>query len=222
MYKSFGNDNTFQSHLRGKKHIKNAEARNGTDTAATNGASAPKIDTKRLRERAIAEREHRIRSLAEAMQTTRSDTRINVERKFGMTDKERQQEIAALYAEEEAALATQNGNGEGSSGQPSSSTDAVVDHVLAGKKHKFDDHEYIEQTKELSENVKSAVSAAFLKKKKKNGAANGNPNKKAKLSHEEEGSSPKDKTKEKVEESKEETVPVPPIVSAIALDAVGA
>ena len=120
--------------------------------------------------------------------------------------------------EKKLGITPQNGNGEGSSGQPSSSTDAVVDHVLAGKKHKFDDHEYIEQTKELSENVKSAVSAAFLKKKKKNGAANGNPNKKAKLSHEAEGSSPKEQATEKVEEK----VVVPPIVSAIALDAVGA
>jgi splicing factor 3A subunit 3 len=33
------------------------------------------------------------------MQTERSDTRANVERKQGMTDKERQQELAALYAE---------------------------------------------------------------------------------------------------------------------------
>ncbi|KAJ2926930.1 hypothetical protein H1R20_g10175, partial [Candolleomyces eurysporus] len=123
--------------------------------------------------------------------------------------------------EKKLGITPQNGKGEGSS-QASTSTDAVVDHVLAGKKHKFDDNEYIEQTKELSENVKSAVSAAFLKKKKKNGTANGNPNKKAKLSHEEEGSSPKDKVKEKHEESKEEKVLVPPIVSAIALDAVGA
>lgn len=109
--KTFGNDNTFQAHLKGKKHIKAAEARNSNGAAPTNGTTAPKIDVKRLRERAIAEREHRIRALAASMQTIRADTRVNVERKFGMTDKERQQEIAALYAEEEA-LANQNGNGE--------------------------------------------------------------------------------------------------------------
>ncbi|KAG5645545.1 hypothetical protein DXG03_005820 [Asterophora parasitica] len=39
--------------------------------------------------------------------------------------------------------------------------------VLAGKKHRFDDTEYLEQSRELTENVKSAVSAALLKKRKK-------------------------------------------------------
>jgi len=44
--------------------------------------------------------------------------------------------------------------------------------VLAGKKHRFDDTEYLEQSRELVDGVKSAVSLALLKKKKK-----------AKLSH---------------------------------------
>ncbi|KAG6832832.1 hypothetical protein H0H92_009451 [Tricholoma furcatifolium] len=39
--------------------------------------------------------------------------------------------------------------------------------VLAGTKHRFDDTEFLEQSRELTENVKNAVSAAFLKKKKK-------------------------------------------------------
>ncbi|KAG7089919.1 hypothetical protein E1B28_011552 [Marasmius oreades] len=39
--------------------------------------------------------------------------------------------------------------------------------VLAGKKHRLDDSEYLEQSQELIEGVKSAVSAALLKKKKK-------------------------------------------------------
>ncbi|KAG7451025.1 uncharacterized protein BT62DRAFT_1071627 [Guyanagaster necrorhizus] len=38
---------------------------------------------------------------------------------------------------------------------------------LAGKKHRFDDTEYLEQSKELVDGVKNAVSAALLKKKKK-------------------------------------------------------
>ncbi|KAF8896528.1 telomere stability and silencing-domain-containing protein [Infundibulicybe gibba] len=44
--------------------------------------------------------------------------------------------------------------------------------TLAGKKHRFEDTEYIEQSRELVDSVKSAVSLALLKKKKK-----------AKLSH---------------------------------------
>lgn len=39
--------------------------------------------------------------------------------------------------------------------------------VLAGKKHRFDDTEYLEQSRELVDGVKSAVSLALLKKKKK-------------------------------------------------------
>ncbi|KAJ7109476.1 telomere stability and silencing-domain-containing protein [Mycena epipterygia] len=39
--------------------------------------------------------------------------------------------------------------------------------VLAGKKHRFDDTEYLEQSRDLVDGVKSAVSLALLKKKKK-------------------------------------------------------
>ncbi|KAL0954681.1 hypothetical protein HGRIS_003630 [Hohenbuehelia grisea] len=39
--------------------------------------------------------------------------------------------------------------------------------VLAGKKHRFDDTEYLEQSRELVDGVKSAVSAALLKKRNK-------------------------------------------------------
>ncbi|KAI0366299.1 hypothetical protein BV20DRAFT_972019 [Pilatotrama ljubarskyi] len=38
---------------------------------------------------------------------------------------------------------------------------------LAGKKHRLEDTEYIEQSRDIVENVKSAVSVAMLKKKKK-------------------------------------------------------
>ncbi|KIY44043.1 hypothetical protein FISHEDRAFT_52198 [Fistulina hepatica ATCC 64428] len=39
--------------------------------------------------------------------------------------------------------------------------------VLAGKKHRFDDTEFVEQSRELVDGVKNAVSAALLKKRKK-------------------------------------------------------
>lgn len=103
--KEFKNDNTYKAHLTGKKHTKAVEARkelgdSSGDVDMTNGSSKPATHTsvQRLKERAVAEREHRIRKLAGAMQTQRTDTRVNVERKAGMTDKERQQELAALYA----------------------------------------------------------------------------------------------------------------------------
>jgi hypothetical protein len=74
-------------------------------------------DLKRLKEKAIAEKEHRVCKLTEAMQDTREDTRVNVERKFGMTDKERQQEIAALYAEEEAMTTAEQEGSDGEDGE---------------------------------------------------------------------------------------------------------
>lgn len=107
--KEFKNDNVYQAHLKGKKHIKNVEARqNGGEKPAANvngnGTDVGK-DLRRLRQKAVAEREHRVRKLTEAMENIREDTRMNVERKFGMTEKERQQEIEALYAEEAAMAA---------------------------------------------------------------------------------------------------------------------
>ncbi|KAH9846226.1 telomere stability and silencing-domain-containing protein [Lenzites betulinus] len=60
----------------------------------------------------------------------------------------------------------------GSSGSGSSSTPADP---LAGKKHRLEDSEYIEQSRDLVENVKSAVSVAMLKKKKKAKVAHNPP-----------------------------------------------
>ncbi|KIM40604.1 hypothetical protein M413DRAFT_446033 [Hebeloma cylindrosporum] len=93
--------------------------------------------------------------------------------------------------------------------------------VLAGKKHRFDDTEYLEKSQELKDNVKSAVSAALLKKKKK-----------AKLSHPTEVS-PIDSAKnerteqgEKVDEKEKmkalDHSATPVIPQVVALDSVGA
>ena len=119
--KEFKNDNVYKSHLNGKKHIKAAEARmerNGTD-GAINGevnGHAPEAANavKRLKERAIAEREYRIRRLTSAMETQRNDTRVNVERKQGMTERERQLELEAMFAES-AEAAPRRGESESDS-----------------------------------------------------------------------------------------------------------
>ncbi|KAK5162905.1 Pre-mRNA-splicing factor sap61 [Saxophila tyrrhenica] len=119
--KEFKNDNVYKAHLTGKKHIKNVEARKkqaaSGDVDMENGTAAPHTSTtstSRLKEKAIAEREHRIRRLANVMKTEREDTRVNVERKAGMTDRERQQELAALYAEDTAMAGTTKADGENS------------------------------------------------------------------------------------------------------------
>lgn len=108
--KEFKSDSVYKAHLTGKKHIRAAEARAASGSAGpttNNGASTAMA---RLKERAVADREHRVRRLASTMQTEREDTRVNVERKAGMTDKERKQEQEAQLLEEDAfATAPTNG-----------------------------------------------------------------------------------------------------------------
>jgi splicing factor 3A subunit 3 len=97
--KSFSKETVYEAHLSGKKHKKALqESQNGASNNAnqTNGSST---DMQRFKERAVAEREFRIRKLAAAMQTERGDTKVNVERKQGMTERERQQELEQLYSE---------------------------------------------------------------------------------------------------------------------------
>ena len=98
--KEFKNDNVYKSHLSGKKHIKAAEARKASTSPTANGSAngASKTPIHRLKERAIAEREFFVHKLAAALETQRSDTRVNVERKQGQTERERQQELEAFYA----------------------------------------------------------------------------------------------------------------------------
>jgi splicing factor 3A subunit 3 len=100
--KEFKNDNVYKAHLTGKKHIKAAEIRKASlDKSETNGHDVkPKINqVNRLKERAIAEREFRIAKLASTLSSERVGTKVNIERKQGMTERERQQELDALFAE---------------------------------------------------------------------------------------------------------------------------
>jgi len=77
--------------------------------------------------------------------------------------------------------------------------------VTAGKKHRFDDTEYLEQSRELTENVKSAVSAALLKKKKK-----------AKLAH------PTDTPSASTENATKPPIVEKPVEAPPVADAIGA
>lgn len=111
--KEFKNENVYKNHLTGKKHIRAVEAKkvNGsvTNGTTTNGDMRSSEDLTSLKERAIASREFRVRRLAEYLDTERSNTRVNVERKQGMTERERQQELDALFAEDDAAAAAGGG-----------------------------------------------------------------------------------------------------------------
>jgi splicing factor 3A subunit 3 len=116
--KAFNNENVYKNHLNGKKHIRAENERKKRQEegpgGATNGVGKGGTSTTRLKERAIAERECRIKRLASAMSTERSDTRVNVERKQGMTERERQQELENLFsASVSAAHVTEAEEGEG-------------------------------------------------------------------------------------------------------------
>jgi hypothetical protein len=107
-----------------------------------------------------------------------------------------------------------------SSSSKPSHPDAPPD-VLAGKKHRFDDTEYLEKSQELKDNVKSAVSAALLKKKKK-----------AKLSHPTEVSSADSARNEQAQGKKadekeklkilDHNAATPVIPQVVEMDSVGA
>ena len=115
--KEFKNENVYRSHLTGKKHLKAADSRpskgheNGEAPDHENSRGST---VKRLKERAIAEREYRIRRLASTMETVRTDTRVNVERRQGMTERERQLELEAFFAES-SEPAQRNGDEESDS-----------------------------------------------------------------------------------------------------------
>jgi splicing factor 3A subunit 3 len=100
--KEFSNQNVYKAHLTGKKHIRaaqlRAERQADGSVGNTNGTEKRSSNTLRLKERAIALREHRVKRLAAAMSQERSDTKVNVERKAGMTERERQLELDALFA----------------------------------------------------------------------------------------------------------------------------
>jgi splicing factor 3A subunit 3 len=102
--KEFKNENVYKNHLTGKKHIKAADAKkaNGSSDAPERNQNAIKDPSfNSLKERAVAEREHRVRSLSKILDSERQATRVNVERKQGMTERERQMEIEALMADAE-------------------------------------------------------------------------------------------------------------------------
>ncbi|ORY71468.1 uncharacterized protein BCR38DRAFT_416916 [Pseudomassariella vexata] len=112
--KEFKNQNVYEGHLKGKKHVRAAAERkhrleeSGDANGASNGRGP---SATRLKERAIAEREYRVKRLASAMSTERSDTRNNIERKQGMTERERHQELENLFYSTTTTQAVENEEG---------------------------------------------------------------------------------------------------------------
>ncbi|SPO06080.1 related to RNA splicing factor PRP9 [Cephalotrichum gorgonifer] len=96
--KEFKNENVYKNHLTGRKHIKAAEKRAERIKEAQEEGASGTVSARRMKEKAVAEREYRIKKLAAAMSTERADTKVNVERKQGMTERERQQELDNLMS----------------------------------------------------------------------------------------------------------------------------
>ncbi|CCX09206.1 hypothetical protein FPQ18DRAFT_378097 [Pyronema domesticum] len=95
--KAFTNKNVYDHHFSSKKHKKAAESNTVDGTASVENAK--KAELARLKDRAIAEREWRITKLTDIMKEQREATTTNVERKQSLTERERQMELEALYAE---------------------------------------------------------------------------------------------------------------------------
>lgn len=93
--KEFKNQNVYKGHLNGRKHIKAAELLEGGEDGGATGTQT--TSAQRLKERAVAEREFRVKKLTGAMSIEKEDTRVNVERRQGMTERERAQELENLY-----------------------------------------------------------------------------------------------------------------------------
>lgn len=129
--KEFGSQGTYNAHLVGKKHKRNAEARAASGATSTSTTSTPTANGVKnsqgatsLKERLIASHEHRIRTLSDLLSNERSNTRVNVERKQGMTERERQAELDALFAEDNAAIAASHRNtGDGDSDDEDAKSD---------------------------------------------------------------------------------------------------
>ncbi|KIV97481.1 hypothetical protein PV10_01232 [Exophiala mesophila] len=124
--KEFNNPNVYKAHLTGKKHIRNAEAKKSQANGAADDATKPSgpsssLSGTALKERVIASHEFRIRALADLLSNERSNTRVNVERKQGMTERERQAELDALFAEDDAAMIASDRRGDPRHGEDSGS-----------------------------------------------------------------------------------------------------
>ncbi|KAI9783403.1 MAG: hypothetical protein M1839_003938 [Geoglossum umbratile] len=118
--KLFKNENVYKNHLTGKKHIKataarkEREAEDGASEEANGRAQGGEASLQRMKERAIADREFRIHKFADVLQQVRTDTRVNIERRQGMTERERQTELDALFAESTEQIAV-GGDGDSES-----------------------------------------------------------------------------------------------------------
>ncbi|WWC91403.1 uncharacterized protein L201_006347 [Kwoniella dendrophila CBS 6074] len=72
-----------------------------------------------------------------------------------------------ISPQDNTLISENQGEGEGSSSKRKNDIDELNLEELASKKHKFEDNKFLEQSREINENVRNAVSKAMLLKKKK-------------------------------------------------------
>ncbi|KAK9480411.1 hypothetical protein V1514DRAFT_325344 [Lipomyces japonicus] len=111
----FEKQTVFDAHLNGKKHKKNEAAAASvaaSDDINNNNNGTAKRGKQELRAKQVSRDEFAITKLAQLLSKAREDTKVNVERKAALTDRERQLELEALERE-----ADDDGYGEGTGDQ---------------------------------------------------------------------------------------------------------
>ena len=92
-----------------------------------------------------------------------------LERSLGITHNAEPSNAAASSSNSKSNEGSENEEEEGGAspegGRPAGSNKLTSEDLkqLAGKKHRFDDSEYLEQSREINDNVRSAVSAGKCK-----------------------------------------------------------
>lgn len=86
--RDFAKQSVYDAHLEGKKHIKAAAALDKSGKSGAASTAVPK-ETKARKDQGLARNEALVAALGEELNGIREETRMNVERKQALTDKER-------------------------------------------------------------------------------------------------------------------------------------
>ncbi|KAI9023289.1 hypothetical protein DFJ74DRAFT_668466 [Hyaloraphidium curvatum] len=99
--REFAKQSVYDAHLSGKKHIKAASAMATKPAADSTSPSLASKDSRAQKDRALALQEAFIAAYGFELTSIKEDTRMNVERKQALTDKERLEDVQDIEVEEE-------------------------------------------------------------------------------------------------------------------------
>jgi len=107
-HKLYAKQTVYDAHLKSKKHIK-AAARDEPSTSKEDGSNQPILTTRRSKHYKAAQFTHMLSPLLIPLLPTLSETKSNVERRFALTSKEREDEAEADAASAPAGPPPTNG-----------------------------------------------------------------------------------------------------------------